>query len=277
MRARDQVTKAPAEPPVWGRNKLLAVMAGAVFTVVLLVTGLVLAVVYALAPQDPAQAASAGGASNAGTAGAVEGTDPRQDALAAEPMPAASHSDAVPGPLSTRAAGVIELPRATGTGPAEVPTGFPHTPEGALAQLASIDVTAMQTGSLPGVREVITGWAAPGGPTAETWTGVYGMTRMLSSAGLSDGGSPQLAIVVRPAMGLIKGTVGPDFAVVCVDYEFTVTLAQTARIAIADCQRMIWDDDRWVIGPGPEPAPAPGVWPGTDLAIEVGYQDLRYV
>ena len=23
--------------------------------------------------------------------------------------------------------------------------------------------------------------------------------------------------------------------------------------------------------------PAPSVWPGTDLAIEVGYQDLRYV
>jgi len=39
---------------------------------------------------------------------------------------------------------------------------------------------------------------------------------------------------------------------------------------------MVWDTDRWLIGPGPEPAPAPSVWPGTDLAIEVGYQDLRY-
>lgn len=278
MRARREVVEATAEAAVWGRNKLLAVMAGAVLTVGMLVAGLVLAVMYALAPQDSAEAASAGGRAGAAAGESLlESADPREDALANEPMPAAGHGDAVPGPLSTRDPGVIELPRATGTGPADVPTGFPHTPEGALAQLASIGVTAMQTGSLPGVREVITGWAAPGGPTAETWTGVYGMARLLSAAGLSDSGSPQLAVVVRPAMGLIKGTVGPDFAVVCVDYEFTVTLAQTARIAIADCQRMIWDGDRWVIGPGPEPSPAPSVWPGTDLAIEVGYQDLRYV
>ena len=103
------------------------------------------------------------------------------------------------------------------------------------------------------------------------------MAGLLSSAGLSGAGSPQLAIVVRPAMGLIKGTVGPDFAVVCVDLEFTVTVEVTSRIAIADCQRMTWAGDRWLIGPGPEPARAPSVWPGTDLAIEVGYQDLRYV
>ncbi len=278
MRIRRGVVEAPAEPPVWSRNKLFTVMAGAVVVVALLVTGLVLAAIYALAPQDSTAAASTGG-QDGSVAGEsqVESADPRHDALANEPMPTAEHSDAIPGPLSTRDPGVIELPRATAVGPADVPTGFPHTPEGALAQLASIDVTAMQTGSLPGVREVITGWAAPGGPTAETWTGVYGMARMLSAAGLSDSGSPQLAVVVRPAMGLIKGTVGPNFAVVCVNYEFTVTLAQTARIAIADCQRMIWDTDRWIIGPGPEPFPAPSVWPGTDLAIEVGYQDLRYV
>lgn len=278
MRARVEAAHSPAEPPVWGRNKLLAVMAGALLAVVLLLAGLVLAVGYALTPQDSAAAAASTATTrtSAGDGPAVR-TDPRHDAVADEPMPTAGHRDALPGPLSTRDPGVIELPRATGTGPADVPTGFPHTPEGALAQLAAIDVTAMQTGSLAGVREVITGWAAPGGPTSETWTGVLGMSRMLSSAGLSGSGSPQLAVVVRPAMGLIKGTVGPDFAVVCVDFEFTVTLARTARIAIADCQRMVWDDDRWIIGPGPEPAPAPSIWPGTDLAIEVGYQDLRYV
>ncbi len=135
----------------------------------------------------------------------------------------------------------------------------------------------MQTASLSGVREVIGGWAAPGGPTGQSWTGVHGMATLLESAGLSGSGSPQLVILVRPSMGLIKGTFGDDFVVVCVDYEFTVTLNRTARVAIADCQRMVWDAGRWLIGPGPEPAPGPSVWPGTDLAIEVGYQDLRYV
>jgi hypothetical protein len=78
-------------------------------------------------------------------------------------------------------------------------------------------------------------------------------------------------------MGLIKGTVGAEFAVVCVDFEFTVTVEQTSRIAIADCQRMAWAGDRWMIGPGAEPAPAPSVWPGTDAAVGVGWRDLRYV
>ena len=102
------------------------------------------------------------------------------------------------------------------------------------------------------------------------------MASLLSAAGLSGAGSPQLAIVVRPAMGLIKGTVGPDFAVVCVNLEFTVTVEQTSRIAIAYCQRMAWAGNRWVIGAGPEPAPAPSIWPGTDAAIDAGWRDLRH-
>ena len=102
------------------------------------------------------------------------------------------------------------------------------------------------------------------------------MASLLSAAGLSDAGSPQLAIVVRPAMGLIKGTVSPDFVVVCVNLEFTVTVERTSRIAIADCQRMAWAGDRWVVGPGAEPAPAPSVWPGTDAAVAAGWRDLRH-
>jgi hypothetical protein len=76
-------------------------------------------------------------------------------------------------------------------------------------------------------------------------------------------------------MGQIKGSVGPDFVVPCVDYEIDVTLQQTARGAAADCQRMVWTRTHWMVGPGSEPAPAPSVWPDTDTAINVGYRDLR--
>ena len=276
MPTRRTTVPAPAPPLPWGRGKLLAVLAGGVVAVLGLVAGLALAVAYALAPAAPSEADS-GPARTAPANRGPSNRDPRQDALADEPMPTVGAGDALPGPVSTRDPGLIELPRATGVGPADVPTGFPQTPQGALAQLASIDVTAMQTGSLDGVRQVIDGWAAPGGPTGESWSGVHGMASLLSAAGLSGAGSPQLSIVVRPAMGLIKGTVGPDFAVVCVDLEFTVTVETTSRIAIADCQRMTWAGDRWLIGRGPEPAAAPSVWPGSDMAIEVGYQDLRYV
>lgn len=255
----------------WGPARLLTLLVVSALVALALLAGLVLTVIATFTDDDS-------GPAGAAPQVAAPATDvSRQDALAAAPMPHAEPEVALPGPLATEAAGVLELPRPTGIGPAEVPTGFPRTPEGALAQLAAIDVTAMESGSVDGVRRVIAEWAAPGGPTPETWSGADGMARMLSAAGLSSAGSPQLAIVVRPLMGLIKGTVGPDFAVVCVDFEFTVTVEQTSRIAIADCQRMVWTGDRWLIAPGPEPAPAPSVWPGTEAAIAVGYRDLRYV
>ncbi|RBY91426.1 hypothetical protein [Blastococcus sp. TF02A-30] len=268
MRRRPDV-RGSGEPE-WSPARLLAALVVSALVALALLAGLVLAVVGGLKEQPDE--------GDAARQAAVPSRDmSRHDALAAAPMPTADPHDALPGPVSNQAAGVLELPRATGVGPADVPTGFPRTPEGALAQLAAIDVTAMQSGSMEGVRRVIAEWAAPGGPTSETWSGVDGMASLLSAAGLSGAGSPQLAIVVRPVMGLIKGTVGEDFAVVCVNFEFTVTVEQTSRIAIADCQRMAWVGDRWVIGPGEEPAPAPSVWPGTEAAIAAGYRDLRYV
>lgn len=255
----------------WGTARLLALLVISALVALAVLAGLVLSVVATLTDD-------ASGQVDTTPRVVAPATDvSRQDALAAAPMPAAEPGDALPGPLATEAAGVIELPRPTGIGPAEVPAGFPRTPEGALAQLAAIDVTAMESGSVDGVGQVIAEWAAPGGPTLETWSGVDGMASLLSAADLSSAGSPQLAIVVRPLMGLIKGTVGPDFAVVCVNFEFTVTVEQTSRIAIADCQRMQWTGDRWLIGAGEEPALAPSVWPGTEAAVAAGYRELRYV
>ena len=261
--------------PVWGRGKLLAVLAAGGLAVVLLVAGVVMTVWSTVTGQTAAERPAAGGGPD-GQATAAPSAGDARDALAAAPLPTAARQDAFPGPISVRDPGVLALPRPTVVGPAGVPTGFPHTVAGALAQLAAIDVTAMSSGSVDGVRAVIEEWAAPGGPTTESWTGVAGMASLLSSLGLSSAGSPQLTVVVRPVMGMVKGVVGEDFAVVCVDLEFTVTLHQTARAAIADCQRMAWNGDRWWIGPGAEPAPAPSVWPGTDAAIDAGYLELRY-
>jgi hypothetical protein len=269
--------------PQWSRRKLLALLAMAALTVAALVAGLVLAVAHAIDPGgDSADDAdgSVGTAADPAPAAVGAGQLPAakaQDALAARPMPTVPESASHPGPLSNRDPGrPILLPRATVTGPAGVPTGFPHTPEGAMAQLAAIDQTALQSGSLSGARAVVAAWALPGGPTTTSWSGVRAMSTLLSAAGLSGGGSPQLAVVLTPVMGQIKGSVGPDLVVPCVDFELVVTLQQTARGAVADCQRMVWYRDRWMIGPGEEPALPPSVWPGTDLAIDVGYRDLRH-
>jgi hypothetical protein len=272
--------------PQWSRRKLLALLAMAALTVAVLIAGLVLAVTDALHPtQDGADANNAGGsirtaASPASTAvrNVPRSTASAEDALAARPMPAVPASASRPAPVSDRDPGPpIGLPPASFTGSAGVPTGFPHTPEGAMAQLAVIDQTALQSGSLSGARAVIAAWALPGGPTTSSWSGVRAMRTLLNASGLSGGGSPQLAVVLTPLMGQMKGSAGPDFVVPCVDFELDVTLQQTARVATADCQRMVWHIDRWMIGPGDEPAQPPSVWPDTDLAIDVGYRDLRHV
>ena len=268
--------------PEWSRQKMLALLIGTALTAVLLVVGIVLAVVSAIhPPQDPAGQDTTG----SGVSTTDSSTDASRqsgaavdlrDALADKPMPAVGEDASHPGPVSTRDPGTpITLPAPTGTGPARVLTGFPRTPQGAMAQLAAIDQTALQSGTLAGAREVIRAWALPGGPTTSSWSGVRAMAEFLDAAGLSGGGNDRLAIVASPLMGQIKGTVGADFVLPCVDFEIDVTLQQTSRGAVADCQRMVWTGSRWMIGPGPEPAPAPAVWPDTDTAIAVGYRDLR--
>jgi hypothetical protein len=186
-----------------------------------------------------------------------------------------SAADAQPSVLSTRDPGSIMLPPSTTTGPVGVLAGFEHTPAGALAQLAAIDKAALDSASLGGARAVIDGWAAPGGPTAATWSGVKAMADFLTAAGLSAGKAPNLALTATPIMGLVKAADGPGWVVACVDFEVDATLARTARVALADCQRMLWQGNRWVIGPGAEPAPPPSIWPGTDAAIDAGYKELR--
>jgi hypothetical protein len=270
----------------WSRQKMLALLAGAVLTTLVLMTGLVLAVVYALHPTPHASADSRSAAtattqrgSNATSETAdvpANDGDPR-DELAAASMPTVDEQASHPAPVSEKDPGTpILLPAATAIGPADVPTGFAHTPQGAMAQLAAIDQTALQSGTMLGARAVITAWAVPGGPTTTNWSGVTAMRTLLDAAGLSGGGSPELALVLTPLMGQIKGSVGPDFVIPCIDFELDLTLSQTSRGAIADCQRMTWTGDRWMIGAGTEPATAPSVWPDTDTAIRVGYRDLRH-
>jgi hypothetical protein len=76
----------------------------------------------------------------------------------------------------------------------------------------------------------------------------------------------------RVVQGQIKGTVGPDFVVACVLGEATVSAATVGRGGAGDCQRMVWSDERWWIGPGAQPAPAPSAWPGSADAIRAGWR-----
>ncbi len=296
MPAHHTGTQSAGPDRTWSRPRTLAALTCAGLVVLLLAAGLVLAAASALRP-----AGAAPGAART----TVTGSDPRvsgpgptaaasvgspADLLAAAPLPPVPEQAARPAPMSTAVPPrALLLPPPAGIGPAGVATGFPRTEQGAVAQLAEIDRTVLSAASLPAARELIGAWAVPGGPTAGSWSGVRALAALLAASGTSGGATGQLTVLATPLMGLVKGSLpapndstsefrvgaGPDLVVACVDLEVDVTVTSTARAAVADCQRMLWNDRRWMIGPGVEPAAAPSVWPGTDLAYAVGWRDLR--
>jgi hypothetical protein len=158
-------------------------------------------------------------------------------------------------------------------GETQVGTGFPKSAQGALAQLIAIDRRAIESASVVIAQDVISAWAAPDGPTPETWSGVTAVQTLLESVDLSANGSTDLAIQLDPAMGLILD----QAPTVCVDFILTATVrgGEPDRIAVADCQHMTWQVDRWVIASGEEAESTPSLWPGTQASYDVGYQWLE--
>ena len=253
----------------WGRGRLTAVLAGLALGVVLLATGLGYAVVLAVRPVQESPAGSP-------TAGAARPPMGR-DQIAAAPMLAVSSSDVLPAPpAATPAAGVV-VPAATSTGPAGVPAGFPHTPLGAVGQLAAIEATVLEDMSIAAADAVYGAWAMPGGVGVERWQVTGSVQGFLGAAGM--GSEKDLTAVIRmtPAGVIVKGVDGPDWVLACVLFDVRASYLRQARVGYADCQRMQWDPGtgRWMIGPGGAPAPAPAVWPGSDLAARAGW--LRWV
>ncbi len=251
--------RPPRLPRTWSRGRLIAVLLGSCIVVAALAVGLAASLYLSLTP------------SRDGGAGP---TSDRARGIVDQPWPSVPPDAWMPSELSADTFETIEMPAATALGPADVATGFPRTPEGAVAQLAAIDQATLQRATVLEAQRIIAAWAMPGGPTPATWSGVKGVAQLLGSAGLPDSGSDGLLVTVTPAMGIIRGAIGADFVVVCVDHVVEVALNQTARAAVADCQQMVWNHTRWMIGPGAEPEPAPSVWPGTATAKKVGYARL---
>jgi hypothetical protein len=250
--------------PEWGRGKLLAVLVTGAVALLAVVVGLGLGVYYSVLA----------GPADRGTDGA--GSQDRVEASPEFTQGAQSSGDVATGPseLTTETFEEIVLPAPRVLGPVGVSSGFPRTPEGALAQLIAIDQRVLQSASVDVAQQVITQWAVPGGPTAESWSGVQAVAALLSSAGATRSGDTTLTVSASPEMGLIRD-VDEAGAVVCVDFVVTATKSKTASVASADCQRMTWVGGRWMIGAGAEPEQAPSVWPGTTAALEAGYRVLR--
>jgi hypothetical protein len=176
---------------------------------------------------------------------------------------------------------VLEVPPATGAGPVQVPTGFPRTPEGAVAQLAAIETTVLQAMSIPQVNDVHAQWALPGAPDVASWPLTKNVQSFLASAGQGQSKDPTVAVTATPAAGQVKATDGPDWVVACVLLDVRATITAEARIGYGYCERMQWHPEptrensaggRWMIAPGAPAATAPSTWPGTELAFKADWR-----
>lgn len=295
---------APVNPAGWGRRRLVGALVAAAVLAVVLVAGLGYGVYAALGTAPgPASAAAAGGTHEAAVAsgGAVSGRR-YQDAVAKTPMLAVAPQDARAGVPAVVPAATITVPVPTRVGPTGVPTGFPHTPQGAVGQLAAIETTVLQAMSIPVAVEVYDRWAQPGGVGPAGWELTGDVRAYLGSRGAQDApgvaagsatGSPAGWVTVVPVGAQVKGTDGPDWVLGCVLLDVRAVIVVGARIGYGNCERLHWDPaapgpggvaglsdagavsvggGRWVIGSGSVPARAPSTWPGTELAARAGWR-----
>lgn len=242
-----------------------------------LLSGLLYTVVGALsgdagAPEDISTRNRAVLPETSASLGEPTAPDPREE-LAAAQMLQLAPSAARPQPLVTQTAGApIPLPAATDNS-GLVPSGFPPTPEGALAQLAAIDSLALRDLDLDQLQRVYDWAALPGAVPFDEWTPTVAATAALTGAGTAEASADRTS-TFTPVAGQIKGVVGKDFVVACVLGEWQVRYREISRAGAGDCQRMVWTQGRWWIGPGDQPAYAPSAWPGSADAVRAGWRTL---
>ena len=261
--------RAPSSAPAWGRGRLVLVLVAVAGLGAVLLAGLAFAVAGTVrgdsTPADP-------DATEAPPTAARATPGQTRDTIAAAPMLPTTPADARPGRSADSAPAAITIPGATATDPLGIPTGFAHTEPGALGQLAAIATTVLGQLSVDYATAVYRDWSQPGGVGPQRWRLTRDVTTFLDTAG------DRALLVARPAAAQVKGSDGPDWLVGCVLLELqtfpTTGAAATdtdARIAYGYCERMAWQDDRWVIAAGPEPAEAPHTWPGTERAGQAGW------
>ncbi len=258
----------PATPQPWGKPKILALLVGSVVVFCTLVAGLGFSIRAAFTAGGGRHAdAAAGSAIPTGDEMAA-----RRDMLAAEPMLRVSQTDSVSGTPAARVAPAIDMPASTMIGPAKVAAGFPHTPEGAAAQLASIEVAVLTEMSIARTNEIHAAWSLPGAPAIEAWPLMGNVQSFLGAAGMGSAKDVGTMVTVTPVAAQIKATDGPDWTIACVLSDVRAVVRAEARVVYGYCERMAWDGQRWLVAPGAPPAAAPSTWPGTELAIKAGWR-----
>jgi hypothetical protein len=203
---------------------------------------------------------------------------PLQSALATRLMLWLPAEAAQPHALTTRQAGpAIAIPAPSTEAGQWIPTSFPRSPEGALAQLVALDQAGVAGGDPDTYARAYADVALPGAPDV-TGSGMHTvLSHFRRAAGVAAGEvAAGLSVRYEVTHGLIKGTTGDGgFAVVCVLGQLSTDVhGYGTTLGIGDCQAMRWTSGGWRISDGPRAAYASSAWPGTAEAVNAGYRAL---
>lgn len=263
-------------PDAWGRGRLLAILAGAVGAGLALLLGLGL-FIWQVLRDDPPETVAAqepvGSPVVVDESTLAGGGPARREQIAGAGMLALQDPRAFrEGQVATTVVEPLEISPAARIGPLDVPTGYPRTPEGAVAQLAAIDVAVIQGMSVPATHEIYRAWSS-GGADPARWVMTGNVTDFLTAAQQSGQQKESgLVVTATPSAGQVKGVDGEDWVLACVLLELRASLVEEARAAYGHCEAMTWQEDRWLIEATHPVATAPSTWPGTELAAQAGWR-----
>lgn len=271
--------EAPGPVTPWSAPRLLVLFSGLLAVVAALIAGLGYLIYTSLTGPTPVAAVAVPGPSTAQMSSGRALGMAHRNAIAAAPMQAVDPNAMFPSAPAVTSGPALTVPTSSQVGVAGVTAGFPHTPAGAVAQLAAILHQVLTRMSLPATAQIYEDWALPGAVGAQAWDATAAVQSFLTSVKGTSVLPLGISIGAIPAAGIIKGTDGPDWTLACVLIQFTATANQTASAGLGFCDRMQWVPDphiptaggRWEIAPGAAPAPAPSVWPDTTLAQQVGW------
>lgn len=262
-------TRAARDDGMWGRRRLLGVVGAGLLVAFLVVAGIVLACVQVVRGDEHQ------GSTVATTDTSATEPQTRRDAAALTPMTEVPHDSMWPSSVDETAMKpeLLQVPPPVASGAEGVMTGFPHTPEGAVAQLAAIERSSLTSMDVTTVERVRRAWSAAGHLPA-AWGLSDDVKSFRQRAGVTDGAHGQLSVTAEPAAGLVKAADGPDWTVACVLMQVRASYRATGEVAYGRCDPMAWEGERWVLAAGEPAAPAPSTWPGTTEAAEAGWRPL---
>lgn len=200
---------------------------------------------------------------------------PSEDEIISQPFPSYESAQGKMQPVVLSSAPPMALPTPTATSPAGVPTGFPRTPEGALAQLKAMDETGFRGMNSTNAQSVYRDSFETVDPTFYSTGWIGGLVAKFEQNN-SEATQGSYTADFTATQGIVRGTArNGDIVVACIVGKGVISGQHITNSGPwSDCQVMHWTGKRWMAQPR-DSTSAPNVSPGSAEAYRLGFRDLR--